>query len=152
MVLYYSKSKKTKFFAETLGEKYDLPVYELESDLNKKSTFGFMIKALSLAFNGKSYPVLNMPENLPNKIYICTPIWGGQIAAPVKYFLENANLVNIKINILLTASVPVEKYRVKAIGYLEKLKLNPGWAIIFATNSKIPPEKETILEQLGDML
>ena len=152
MVLYYSREKKTKIFAEALGEMLQKKVRELESDLNKKGDIIFMFKALGMAFSGKSAPVSNMPESLPEEIYLCAPIWGGRVAGPPKYFLETADLQNTTVNLLLTASVPVEKYKRDALNLLNQIPCKPGKAYIFATSSKVPPEKETIKEQLKEML
>ncbi|MCL2217033.1 MAG: hypothetical protein FWB91_08455 [Defluviitaleaceae bacterium] len=152
MVLYYTRSKKTKIFAEALAEVMQMPVRELESDLNDKSTFGFMIKALGMAFGGRGYPVKNMPESIPGEIYLCGPVWGGQMVGPPRYFLDNANLTDTKVNLLLTAGVPVEKYRRKALDYLNRIPCKPGEAYIFAASDKVPPEPETIKEQLREIL
>ncbi|MCL2223394.1 MAG: hypothetical protein FWB96_00330 [Defluviitaleaceae bacterium] len=152
MILYYSREKKTKVFATALGEVLGREVYELESDLNDKGSFGFMIKALGLAFTGKSYPVTNMPQNLPEEIFLCSPIWGGQVVGPAKYFLENADLKNTTVNLLVTASVPVEKYKNNALEELNKIPCTPGRAFIFATSDKIPPELDVIKEQLRELL
>lgn len=152
MILYYSRGKKTKIFADALGEILGMEVTELESELNDKTTIGFMLKALSLAFSGKSYPVSNMPQNLPDEIYLCTPVWGGQPAAPAKFFLENANLNETTVNILLTASVPVEKYKIAALDDLNRIRCRPGRAFIFATSDKAAPEPDVVKEQLREML
>jgi len=152
MVLYYSRSKKTKVFAEALGEVLGQDVYELESDLNNKGIFGFMLKALSLAFSGKSYPVSNMPQSLPEEIYLCAPIWGGQVVGPPRYFLDNADLKNTTVNLLLTASVPVDKYKQNALEYVNKIPCKTGNAYIFATSDKVPPDSGAIKEQLREIL
>ncbi|MCL1884831.1 MAG: hypothetical protein FWF81_13890 [Defluviitaleaceae bacterium] len=147
MVLYYSRSEKTKLFAEVLGEILGQDVYELKSDINNKGFFGFIIKALSLAFSGKSYPILNMPKNLPEEIFLCTPVWGGQVAGPAKYFLENADK-NTTVNLLLTASIPTDKYTKQALDMLSAMPCRAGEAYIFATSSKVPQDRVTIKEQL----
>jgi len=152
MILYYTRGKKTKIFAQALGEVLGNEVYELESDLNNRGNFSFMFKSLSLTFSGKSYAVSNMPEKLPDEIFLCSPVWGGQVAAPVKYFLENADLKNTTVNILLTASIPADKYRENAIELLYKFQTKPGRAFIFATSEKTMPELETIKEQLRELL
>jgi hypothetical protein len=152
MVIYYSRSKRTKIFAEVLGEVLQREVYELKSDLNDRGKIGFLFKALSLAFSGKGYPVSNMPQNLPEDIFLCAPIWGGQVVGPPRYFLDNSDLENTTVNFLLTASVPVEKYKEKALEYLNTIPCKPGKALIFATSSKSMPERETIEEHLPEML
>ena len=152
MIYYYSRFGKTKIFAEALGEVLGQNVRELESDLNKKSFFGFMIKALSLAFSGKSYPVLNMPDEIPGEVFLCAPVWGGKLAAPPKFFLENAKLSDTTVNMLLTASIPHENYKNDALKYLELIPCKAGRVLIFATQEKAMPEKDAVLEQMREML
>ncbi|MCL1843831.1 MAG: hypothetical protein FWF79_08460 [Defluviitaleaceae bacterium] len=154
MVLYYSRGKKTKIFAEALGEIQDCNVFELESDLNKKGMVGFIVKALSLAFSAKSYPAKmpDMTDGLPDEIFLCGPVWGGQLVGPPRYFLENADLKNTTVHLLLTARVPVEKYKTDALEYLNKIPCKPGRAYIFATSGKMPPEKAVVTEQLRGMI
>lgn len=152
MIFYYSRGGKTKIFAQALGEVTENAAFELESDLNKKGDVGFIVKALVLTFSGKSFPVSNIPAEMPEEIWLCSPIWGGGIAAPAKFFLENADLRNTMVNLLVTASTPVEKYRKNALEFLNKIPCKPGRALIFAASEKVPPEIETIEEQLRDML
>jgi hypothetical protein len=152
LVFYYSRGQKTKIFAQALGEFLGQGVTELESDLNKRGKFGFFFKALRLACSGKSYAVSNM-ENIQiaaEEIFLCAPIWGGQIAAPAKFFLEKADLKDKKVNLLLTASVPVEKYKLDALEFLRKFPCITGEAYIFAATDTA--EKETIKEQLREIL
>jgi len=151
MVLYYSHSKKTKLFAEALGEVLGQSVYGLESDLDRRSGLGFLTHALYLTFTGKDYAIANMPDSVPDEIYLCCPVWGGQIAAPARHFLENMDLKGKRVNILLTASVPVDKYRQKAAEYLNsKISCNAGEVYIFASSNSL--EKETIKEHLRELL
>lgn len=151
MILYYTYKQKTKVFAESLGEVLNLPTYELKADINNKSKFGFVFTALKLAFTGKTSPISNIPGNLPDEIFVCGPIWGGKVAAPVKYFFENTALERTKVHLLLTAGIPTEKYRSTADDYLRKFCI-PGDVHLFATNDKIMPEKEILVEQLRKIL
>jgi len=151
MILYYTYKQKTKVFAESLGEVLNLPTYELKSDINKKSWLGFMFTAIKLAFTNKTTPLSNIPNNLPEEIFVCGPIWGGSVAAPVKYFFENTALRRTKVHLLLTASIPTEKYRTTAEEYLCKFCI-PGDVHLFATSDKVMPEQDVLVEQLRKIL
>lgn len=154
MILYYTASQKTKIFAEALGDVLGLSVYALKSKLNDKSSFKFIIHALYLAVTGKGYPVSNMPEAIDSReIFVCTPIWGGQVAGPAWFFLNNAELKGIKVNLLLTCDsiVNSDKYRKKALDALSLIDCVPGEVYVFATGKEMP-EHAVITEQLHDML
>jgi len=137
-------------FAESLGEILNQPLYELKAELTKKSFIPFMFKAIQGEFSGKGCPITNMPETISAEIYLCTPVWAGSISGPARYFLDNANLKNTVVNLLLTASVPVEKYTQDALEYLNKIPCKPNNAYIFATKTK--PDRDIINEHLKEML
>ena len=153
MVIYFSRSKKTEVFAKVLGETKNLPLFELRSELNEMPTFRFIFKALGLTLQGKSYPVNKMPENLPEEIFVCSPVWGGNVVPTVKFFLQNADIANVKVNILLTASTPTDKYVKNAEKLLEKTPCKAGNVCIFATSSKEAlPDADIIREHLKEAL
>jgi len=151
MIIYYTRSQKTKVFAEAVAEVCHMPLCALESDINNLKGVRFLAKALGLVFSGKGYPASNIPADMPEEIYVCSPVWGGQIAAPVKYFLEHANLGKTKVNLLLTASTPVEKYKTRALEQLAKFDCIPGKAYIFATSSALP-EKDIAVQHFQELL
>ena len=152
MIIYFSRSKKTEVFAKVLGEIKSLPLFELRSELNDMPSFRFVLKALWLTIRGKTYPVDKMPLDLPEEIYVCSPVWGGNVAPTVKYFLQNAKLANIKVNILLTASMPTDNYVRKAAKFLEKISCISGDVFIFATSSaEAQPDAEIVKEHLKDL-
>ncbi|MCL2357223.1 MAG: hypothetical protein FWC70_08730 [Defluviitaleaceae bacterium] len=150
MVFFYSRSGKTKVFANTLGEVSGSEVYELNCDLNNKGNFAFIVKALSVTLAGKPFPVSNVPNEFPDEIFLCAPVWGGKIAAPAKYFLQNANLKNTTTHLLLTASMPGKNCRRYATEILSKSDCKPGNVYIFATSDKV--DANAVREQLHEML
>jgi len=153
MILYYTKSEKTKIFAESIHEIYPMPLYKLESDINKRGTLSFFFTALIRTITNKPEPVSNMPDvAMPEEIFVCSPIWGGNLAAPVKYFLSNAKLNNTRVNLILTASTPVPGYEKNAHKYLQKIDCIVGDMYLFATDSKIMPDKSIITEQMRELL
>ena len=153
MVIYFSRSKKTEVFAKALGETKNLALFELRSELNEMPAFRFVLKALWLTIRGKVFHVGKMPDGLPDEIYVCSPVWGGSVAPPIKYFLQNANISRVKVNILLTASMPTDKYVKNAETLLKKTSCIAGKVCIFATSSAEKlPDAETIKEHLKDAL
>jgi hypothetical protein len=154
LILYYTATQKTKVFAEALGEVLGWPLRELESNLNKKKGIAFLFHSLYLAVIGKGYPVSNMPEAInQEEIYICSPVWGGQLAGPAWYFLNQFDLTNKKVNLLLTCASAhqSEKYRQKALESLGLVNCIPGKVLVFIT-TKNPPEKDVIINQMREML
>ena len=60
------------------------------------------------------------------------------MVGPPKYFLENIDLSKTKVNLLMTASTPVEKYRTRALEDLAQINCITGEAYIFATGKDLP--------------
>ena len=153
MVIYFSRSKKTEVFAKILSDVKQMPLFQLSSDLNEMRTFPFIFKALWLVIRDKSHPVKKIPESIPEEIYVCSPVWGGKVAAPVKFFLQNAELSNTKINILLTASTPTDKYVKNAEKLLQNTSCIPGNVNLFAANSKEDvTDVEIIKEHMKELM
>jgi len=151
MILYYTRSQKTKVFAEALQEILDLPLYELKSELDDMKDLKFIFRALASVFTSKECYVNNIPATIPEEIYLCAPIWGGRLAAPARYFLKHSDLTGTKVSLLLTASTPVEKYRLRALEDLSQVNCAPGEAYILATG-KGSPEKDVVLEHLRKLM
>jgi len=148
MVFYYTFQQKTKTFAQALGEMLEQETFELSCD--KKPYFLF--HALKSCITKKFFPIINMPNSYADEIYVCSPVWGGNLPAPIRYFLENANLKGVTVNILLTAAIPVEKYKKNASDFLNKIPCQQGNIYLFAASNKIPIEKDIIKEQLAEIL
>jgi len=152
MIFYYTKSQRTKVFAQILGELKGQSTYELMADINKKSSFGFFISALWQSITNKTTAVTNMPKDIPNEIFVCAPIWAERLATPAKYFIENANLQGVRVNLLLTANNPTEKYKQTAFEYLRTFSCIPGDIVLFATSGKAMPDEEIVREHLSNLL
>ena len=153
MVLYYTKGRKTKVFAEALAEVTEYPIQELKTSLNDKGHTAFIFRSLTLAISGKAYPVSNMPEDMPDEIFVCAPVWAGRPAAPALYFLQNADLTNKKVNMLLTCASATsgEKYKQKALDILNKTSCETGEVYVFVTTKQLPKHALAV-EQLTQML
>jgi len=151
MILYYTRSQKTKVIATALHEVLGLPLHELQSDLNEKKNVRFLFNAIRMVLSYNGYPVTNMPDIITPEIYVCSPIWGGRLVGPARYFLDNADLSNTKVNIVLTASTPVEAYKARALESLSNISCIPGEGYIFATDKHLP-EKDIVIDQLRELL
>jgi len=153
MVFFFSRTQKTKVFAEVLQKILNMPLYELRSSLNTKNFFN-MVKGCILAFMKKPYSVYNMPEDITDsEIYICSPIWAGQIAPPVRYFLQNADLSQRKVNLLLTCAsfTGSDTYCAAALEVIHTIPCIPGKAYVFATTNEMP-DRAVIEEQIKKMM
>ena len=145
MIFCYSASQKSKVYADVLSDILSRPVYMLECDIDHKR-ISHVIKSLWLAVTSKPAAVLNMPSfdnnNDTDEFYICCPVWGGNPAPPIIYFLENAPVKGKKINMLLTAGTAHIKYKFKAEKMIQKYGAEAGCVEIFASDTE--PDKDVI--------
>jgi hypothetical protein len=151
MVIFYSRSGHTRVFAQVLQGIRGGELHELTCDLNSSGSFSFVVKALMLTLGDKAYPCAT-PASVPGEIYVCSPVWGGNVAAPVKHFLRSADLSSTTVNVILTASTPVEKYCEKVRKMLATLDCRIGNVHIFATDDKAKSDPEIIREHLEELL
>ena len=155
MVVYFSRSKKTEVFAKVLAElRGGLPLFELRSEMNDMPTMRFVSRALWLTVRGKSEPVEKMPGELPGEVFLCSPVWGGHVSPQARYFVENASLSDVRLNILLTASMPTGKYVKNAEKLLQSVSCIPGNVWIFASTSgkDTLPDAQIIEEHMKEIM
>ncbi|MCL2501002.1 MAG: hypothetical protein FWE90_11825 [Defluviitaleaceae bacterium] len=151
MIFYYTRTQKTKIAAEALHDITGLPLYALSSDIHEVKGIRFAWRAVRSIIGTKGYPVSNMPVSVPDEIYLCGPIWVGEPAGPLKYFVRNVDLSGKTVNLLLTGMQPTEENRESARKCLVKAGCQPGGIYMIATQKELP-EKEIVTEHLREML
>jgi len=150
MILYYSRTQKTRVCAEALHDVTGLPLYAFESDVNQLTNMRFLLRIARLVVMRNECPIVNMPVNIPGEIYLCGPIWAGALALPVKYFLKHADLKGKKVHLLITASIATQQHRDTVLKALSYTGCIPGEVYQFATTKELP-ERMFIAEQLREM-
>lgn len=154
MILYYTATQKTKVFAEALAEVKQLPVCRLKSKLGERVNFGFIVQSLFYTLAGKPYPTDSLPDLAGiDEIYLCSPVWGGKVASPVLYFLQQCDLKGKTVHVLLTCDSIShhDKYTQKAQAALAQTACTPGNVHVFATQEKSLPEKDVLIGQIREM-
>ncbi|MCL2604198.1 MAG: hypothetical protein FWD90_06945 [Defluviitaleaceae bacterium] len=151
MIIYYTRTQKSKIAAEALHDITGLPLYALDSDIHEVKGIRFAWRAVRSIIGSKGYPVKNMPKAIPSEVYLCGPIWVGEIAGPLKYFINQADLSGKKVHMLLTGIQPTEQNRESARKCLGKSGCQIGEIYLIATQKELP-EKEVITEHLREMM
>ena len=151
MILYYSRTKKTEAAAQALHEITGMPLYALESDINALKGIKFGWNALRSAISKAGYPVSNLPGSVPEEVYLCGPIWAGEMAGPLKYVLNQVDFSNTKVHILLTGMQPSEQNRIAAHKRIANIPCRPGTVHLLATPKEVP-ERDILIEHLRELL
>jgi hypothetical protein len=151
MIFYYSRTHNTKTAAQALHELTGLPLYALESDINAAKGISFVWKALRGTLGSKGNKINNPPPAVPAEIYLCLPIWIGEAAGPVKYFIANTDLARTKVHAVITARMPTSQYRDAVVKLLERAGAQMGEITLLAT-TKGQPDPAVMHEHLREWL
>ncbi|MCL2350944.1 MAG: hypothetical protein FWC55_00270 [Firmicutes bacterium] len=156
MIVCYSKTGKTKVFAEELSKLTGMKLFELAEERPHKGFFGSFRGAWD-AVRGKESKVKALPDLAGvKKIFVCSPIWAGSVAPAARYFMNHADLTGVEVSFLTTCGNPggCRKYADDALAAFAASGKNgvPGAAYGFVTAGKKPVDRETIREQMRKMI
>ena len=104
VILYYSRTGKTKFLAEKLRDEFDADLVEIR-DLKKRSgLFGFLGGSRD-ARRGLRTEVVPSSFDLTNYelVIFGTPVWAYSPTPAISTFLDKCNLVNKKVILFVTS-------------------------------------------------
>lgn len=131
-IVYYSKNGNTKILAELLAQKYDGKIITLEEKGKRNGLFGF-IKSGFQAATRKQSRLIGTPWDCIaefDKLYLCTPIWAGNITPAMNTFMANASLANKEVTIVTVMADPKLNGVEKAHGYLSDLVKEKGGIVL----------------------
>jgi len=104
LIIYYSRTGKTRFLAEKLGEELQSDLVEIK-DLKKRSgIFGFLRAALEACL-GQKTELVPMSINLTEYgiIILATPVWAYSPTPAINTFLDTCSLAGKKVILLVTS-------------------------------------------------
>lgn len=110
VVVYYSRFGTTRTVAKAIAEELGAELREIQA----VRECGFLGMAFRSLF-GIRMPI--RPMNL-DQVVLCTPIWAGRPANPVRTFLQVANLEGKRLAVVFTAGIAKSE---PALGTIRKL-------------------------------
>lgn len=89
LVIYYSRSGKTKKVAESIAEKLNADLKEIIDNKKRSGFFGFIFSGRD-AMNEKLTDIkdINVKIKEYDRIIIGTPVWASRISTPVLTFIR----------------------------------------------------------------
>ncbi len=149
MVIYYSWHGNTKLYAESLAAIRKTSAFEL-AEIRPRKGFSGNLRAGYQAIMKKEEKVKRLPivKNY-KEVFVCSPIYAGNLAPAVVYFLRNTNLKNKKVNIIFTCKAlhGHDAYKKNIMKFLTSIDCIPGEIYAFAS-TKEPLDKKILREQL----
>jgi len=111
LIIYYSRTGKTKIVSETLQKNLGADILALEDPKDRSGAWGYMKSAYD-AFSHKHTPI--QPEKLDlsahSFIIIATPIWSWNLSTPIHTLFEKNRFDGKKILLITTANIHIMKY------------------------------------------
>jgi len=154
MIVYYSFSGSTKVYAEVLADLVNDPVFELREKSPRTGVLGMFFGAVE-ALMGTSAPLEVLPDIPAGKpVFICSPIWAGNLPPAVMTFIKNTDLRRRKVNVVLTFTNVLNRdaYQKKATGILRAQGCNPGFVQGFVCDRKLGPDRAIIRKHLKKLV
>ena len=115
VVVYYSRFGTTRTVAKAIAEELGAELREIQA----ARECGFLGMAFRSLF-GIQMPIrpMNLDFTGADQIVLCTPIWAGRPANPVRTFLQMANLEGKRLAMVFTAGIVKSE---SALGTIRKL-------------------------------
>ena len=111
LIVYYSRTGKTKLVSETLKNHLSADLIEVKDLKDRKGTWGYVTAAFDAIFN-RHTPI--EPEKIDLSPYqaviVATPIWNWKISTPIHTFLEANRFDGKKVMFITNANIHLMKY------------------------------------------
>ena len=148
LILYYSRTNKTRYVAEILKDALDkLDMFEIiEKQFSLRyGLFGFFKSGFDSMFNKKTEIVRAPDFSVYDLIVICCPVWAGKPAVPMRQIIEDNSLIlQNKIKFIITTSGSKNSNAYKT---LEKLTGKIETSINFSALSNEKPRIKAVIDQ-----
>ena len=111
LIIYYSRTGKTRIVAETLQKNLGADMLAIEDPKDRSGAWGYMKSAYD-AFTHKHTPIQPAELDLANHsfIIIATPIWSWNLSTPIHTLFEKNRFDGKKIVLITTANIHIMKY------------------------------------------
>jgi len=111
LLIYYSRTGKTKIVADTLKEKLDIDTFEIEELKDRSGTWGYITAAYD-AFLHNHSPIEPQKIDMTgyNNIIVASPIWSWNLCTPIHTLFEKNRFDGKKIVLVTTANIHIMKY------------------------------------------
>ena len=98
LVIYYSRSGKTREVAEVIKEEKNADIVEIKEKSNRSGALGFIKGAVDSVRNAKT-EITPTTVDLSgyDTVYIGTPVWASKPAPAIIKLIENCNFNGVKV-------------------------------------------------------
>ena len=111
LIIYYSRTGKTKLVCDILEENLDAHVLEIEDPVDRTGQLGYMKSAYDAFTHRHTSIEPEQPDlSLYSFIIIASPIWSWNLCTPIHTLFEKNSFEGKKIILITTANIHIMKY------------------------------------------
>jgi len=111
LVIYYSRTGKTKLISETLKKHLNADLLEIKDLKDREGTWGYLTAAFDAIFN-RHTPI--EPEKIDfssyQSIVVASPVWNWKISTPIHTFFDANKFDGKKVVLITNANIHIMKY------------------------------------------
>ncbi|MBW2553287.1 MAG: hypothetical protein JRE20_04050 [Deltaproteobacteria bacterium] len=111
LIIYYSRTGKTKLICETLQKYLDADLLEINDLKDREGTWGYLTAAYDAIFN-RHTPI--EPEKIDfshyQSIIVASPVWNWKLCTPIHTFLDENEFDGKKVVLITNANIHIMKY------------------------------------------
>jgi hypothetical protein len=111
LIIYYSRTGKTKLISETLNKHINADLLELRDPIDRSGSWGYMKSAYG-AFRHQHAPIEPEQPDISSysHIIIASPIWSWNLCTPVHTLFEKNRFDGKKLILITNANIHIMKY------------------------------------------
>jgi len=111
LIVYYSRTGKSKIVSETLKEGMNADILEIKDSVDRSGCIGFWVSAYDSFFGrfaelSPADPDFSGYEN----IIMVSPIWNWNLCVPIRALIDQSDLTGKKLVVITTANIDIKKY------------------------------------------
>ena len=111
LIIYYSRTGKSKIISETLQKMISADLLEIKDKKNRSGTWGFISSAYDSFFDHKSEIEPAHPDlSLYSSVIVVSPVWNWKISTPVITLIKNNSFKGKKFMMYTNANIDIKKY------------------------------------------
>jgi len=111
LIVYYSRTGKTKLICETLQKNLDAAAFEVKDKEDRSGTLGFLGAAYDVILDRHTTIEPGKIDLSPySHIIIASPVWNWKLSTPIHTLLETHNFTGKKVFLVTTANIDIKKY------------------------------------------
>lgn len=111
LIVYYSRTGKSKVVSETLKEGINADILEIKDSKDRSGFVGFWLSAYDSFFGRYAGLIPEDPDFSDyENIIMVSPVWNWNLCVPMRALLAKSDLNGKKLVVFTTANIDIKKY------------------------------------------